>query len=170
MFVSDIICSKITFCNIFLSANNFNFWVCDDFMKPSIQFIWHLFLGKVRLDDNIRHPRRTRCQTRGAPLPPTRLHLSRWPAPSFRLVPGSPIRQGEVVGCQCRTAAQPFWYAKSCDIQAASRPTLVSHSPDPRVENHGYHERIGMTEEEANERDGERGMARFPEWWPSVSL
>lgn len=72
----------------------------------SIQFIWRPFLGKVRLDDNIRHPRRTRCQARGAPLPPTRLHLSRWLAPSFRLVPGSLIRQGPggkgVVGCQCR--------------------------------------------------------------------
>lgn len=51
-----------------------------------------------------------------------------------------------MVGCQCRTAAtvQPFWYAKSRDIQAASRPALVSHSLDPRVENHGYHERIGL--------------------------
>ena len=52
--------------------------------------------------------------------------------------------RGRVVGCQCRTAVQPFWYAKSRDIQAASRLALVSHSPDPRVENHGYHERIGM--------------------------
>lgn len=137
------------------------------------------FWGKVRLDDNIRHPRRTRCQARGAPLPlPTRLHLSRWPAPSFRLVPGSPIRQraggrgeGEVVGCQCRTAAtaQPFWYAKSRDIQAANRPALVSHSPDPRVENHGYYERIGLAREWGG-RGREHGMARFPERWPSVSL
>lgn len=78
---------------IFICVNNFDCRAYGNFAMASIQFIWRSFLGRVRLDDNIRHPRRTRCQARGAPLPPTRLHLSRWPAPSFRLVPGSLIRQ-----------------------------------------------------------------------------
>lgn len=160
---------------ILISANNFDSRTYGDFVKP-IQFIWRPFLEKVLLDDNIRHPRRIRCQARGAPLPPTRLHLSRWPAPSFRLVPGSLIRQGvrgkwlDVNAAPPLPPPNPFGTRN----RAIYRPPAGQPSyPIPPTQGWKI---TGTTRESswrgqgANGRDGERGMARFSERWPSVSL
>lgn len=56
-----------------------------------------------------------------------------------------------------------LWYAKSRDIQAARRPALVSHSVDPRVENHGRHDRIGLAAR------GEGGREKRWAWDGTVS-
>lgn len=137
------------------------------------------FWGKVHLDDNIRHPRRTRCQARGAPLPPTRLHLSRWPAPSFRLVPGSLIRQRAAGGKG--EGRGGGWMSMP---HRRHRPTLLVREiarytgrqpsspriPFPRPK--GGKSRVPRENRvggggDGRGRDGERGMARFSERWPS---
>lgn len=94
----------------------------------------------------------------------TGLHLSRWPAPSFRLVPGGPTGiEGGWMSMPHRTDAtghrranpfstwnraiyrpptsQPASQSASQPASQSARQAPRSHSPDPRVENHGYHER-----------------------------
>jgi len=111
--------------------------------KPPIQFIWRLFLRKcvsmttfvIRGEPAVKREER-RCAD----------EITFVEVASTAVPAGSRQSDPEGVGCQCRYRRhhRPTLLVREIARYTGRQPASPrSHSLDPRVENHGYHERIG---------------------------